>query len=60
MRRGLKVGQTRPTTNSNQLSRDLDSLVDQWSDASPEGKVQLVIAKLRLEDKAAREKREAV
>jgi hypothetical protein len=60
MRRGLKVGQIRPTTSSNQLSRDLDSILDQWSSASPEGKLQLVFAKLRLEDKAAREKREAV
>lgn len=60
MRRGLKVGQSRPATGSNQLSRDLDSLLDQWSDASQEGKLQLVLAKIRLEEKAAREKREAV
>jgi hypothetical protein len=60
MRRGLKVGQSRPATGSNNLSRDLDWLVDQWSDSSREGKVQLVLAKIRLEDKMDRQKREAV
>lgn len=51
MRRGLRPGQVRPTLRSTSMSRDLDWLVDRWEDSSPEVRMQLVLAKIRAEEK---------
>lgn len=51
MRRGLKVGQARPATQSRTMSRDLDWVLDQWRSSSPEARLQLVLAKIRQEEK---------
>ena len=55
MRRGLKIGQTRPSVVNNGMRRDLDWLVDQWQDASPEARLQLVLSKIRHEEKVPQE-----
>jgi len=55
MRRGLKVGQTRPAMQNNTMSRDLDWVLDQWRSSSPEVRQQLVLAKIRQEEKQSPE-----
>lgn len=50
MRRGIKVGQLRPTVHRNTMSRELDWLVDQWADSPADVKLQLVLAKIRAEE----------
>jgi hypothetical protein len=39
------------------MSRDLDWLVDQWREARPEDRVNLVLAKIRAEEKIREESR---
>lgn len=51
MRRGLKPWQTRPASSTNSMSKDLDWVLDQWKGSSQEVKLQLVLAKIRQEDK---------
>lgn len=51
MRRGLKPWQTRPAVGANTMSKDLDWVLDQWKGSSEEVKLQLVLAKIRQEDK---------
>lgn len=53
MRRGLRPWQTRPTYGTNSMSKDLDWVLDQWKGSSEEVKLQLVLAKIRQEDKDA-------
>ncbi len=60
MRRGLRFGQTRPSYHPNTLSRDLDWVLDQWRDSSPEVKMQLVLAKIRHEEKSEDESKKRV
>ena len=55
MRRGLKVGQARPVMQSSTMSRDLDWVLDQWRSSSPEARLQLVLAKIRQEEKLPHE-----
>ncbi|HWI50653.1 MAG TPA: hypothetical protein VNT01_00755 [Symbiobacteriaceae bacterium] len=55
MRRGLRVGQTRPAIQNNTMSRDLDWVLDQWRSSSPEVRQQLVLAKIRQEEKLSPE-----
>lgn len=56
MRRGLKIGQTRPTTPSNTLGHEYDWMLEQWKSSSPEVRQQLVLAKIRQEEQMAKEK----
>lgn len=53
MRRPIKnrppKAQVVPTT----MSRDLDWLVDQWRSSRPEDRLQIVLAKIRAEEKMA-------
>ncbi|HYF95226.1 MAG TPA: hypothetical protein VD969_23695 [Symbiobacteriaceae bacterium] len=55
MRRGLKIGQTRPVMQSSTMSRKLDWVLDQWRSSSPEARLQLVLAKIREEEKLPHE-----
>jgi hypothetical protein len=55
MRRGTRVGQARPAVQTSTMSRDLDWLLDQWHTTSPEGRLQLVLAKIRQEEKLLQE-----
>lgn len=55
MRRGLKAGQARPTVQTSTMSRDLDWVLDQWHSSTPEAKLQLVLAKIRQEEKMPHE-----
>jgi len=57
MRRGPRVGQTKPVMSNNTMSRELDWLLDQWQDSSPEARLQLVLAKIRQEEKLEEAKR---
>lgn len=61
MRRGLKVGQNRPAQQPSSMARELDWLLDEWRTSSPEARLQLVLAKIRQEDKlAGKAKQEAI
>lgn len=60
MRRGLKIGQNKPAAGNHSISRELDWLVDQWRSCSPEMRQQLVLAKIREEEKLDVKKEEAV
>lgn len=55
MRRGQRTGQAKPAPQTNTMSRDMDWLVDQWRTSSPENKLQLVLAKIRAEEKLPHE-----
>ncbi|HWI61932.1 MAG TPA: hypothetical protein VNT75_08850 [Symbiobacteriaceae bacterium] len=55
MRRGMKVGQARPVAQTSTMSRDLDWVLDQWRSSSPETRLQLVLAKIRQEEKLPHE-----
>ncbi|MDF2629698.1 MAG: hypothetical protein K0R39_3529 [Symbiobacteriaceae bacterium] len=55
MRRGHKVGQARPTVQTSTMSRDLDWVLDQWRSSTPEARLQLVLAKIRQEEKMPHE-----
>ncbi|MEW8978505.1 MAG: hypothetical protein AB2385_08890 [Symbiobacterium sp.] len=51
MRRPIKQRPIRPDYRSRRLSRELDWLVDQWQSSSPEERLQLVLAKIRAEER---------
>ncbi len=53
MRRPIKNRPQKPTFAATTMSRDLDFLVDQWRNSRPEDRVQIVLAKIRAEEKAA-------
>lgn len=55
MRRGQRIGQARPTVQTSTMSRDMDWLLDQWQASSAENKLQLVLAKIRQEEKLPHE-----
>lgn len=55
MRRGLRIGQARPEAQTRNLGRELDWVVDQWNSSSSENKLQLVLAKIRQEEKLPHE-----
>lgn len=51
MRRHNKFLQVRPSATTNVMSKDLDWVLDEWTTSSPEAKLQLVLAKIRHEEK---------
>lgn len=51
MRRYNKFLQARPSATTNSMSKDLDWVLDEWNTSSPEAKLQLVLAKIRHEEK---------
>lgn len=55
MRRGLRFRQDRTPVHNTGMSRDLDWVVDQWRASSPEMKLQLVLTKIRHEEKLPQE-----
>lgn len=55
MRRGLRNGQAKPSPQTSTMSRDMDWMLDQWRTSSPEHKLQLVLAKIRAEEKLPHE-----
>jgi hypothetical protein len=60
MRRGLKIGQTRPVMGTNHMGKEMDWLLDQWNESSQDVKLQLVLAKIRAEEKSTKEGQRAV
>lgn len=60
MRRRFQAGRNRPAVSNNQFSRDLDWLVDRWSESSPEVRLQLVLAKIRHEEKESEQQNRQV
>lgn len=53
MRRPIKQKPETPRYAPTTMSRDLDWLVDQWRTSSPEDRLQIVLAKIRAEEKIA-------
>lgn len=53
MRRPLRSKPQKPTYAPSTMSRELDWLVDQWRNTRPEDRLQVVLAKIRAEDKLA-------
>lgn len=53
MRRPIKQKPKRNSLTPSTMSRDLDWLVDQWRTSRPEDRLQLVLAKIRAEEKMA-------
>ena len=51
MRRPIKQRPVRPEYGHTTMSRDLDWLVDQWRTSRPEERVQIVLAKIRAEER---------
>lgn len=51
MRRPIKHRPVRPEYGPTTMSRDLDWLVDQWRMSRPEERVQIVLAKIRAEER---------
>lgn len=51
MRRRRPLNSKTPGATPSTMSRELDWLVDQWRDASPETRQQLVLEKIRREEK---------
>jgi hypothetical protein len=51
MRRSLRRVQVKPAAQSRTMTHEFDWMVDQWTGASPEMKLQLVLAKIRQEEK---------
>jgi hypothetical protein len=51
----MKLGQARPVMQTSTMSRELDWVLDQWRDSSPEVRLQLVLAKIRQEEKLPQE-----
>ncbi|HYG58227.1 MAG TPA: hypothetical protein VD902_09230 [Symbiobacteriaceae bacterium] len=59
MRRGLRIGQAKPAVQTRNLGRELDWVVDQWNDSSAETRLQLILAKIRQEEKLPHEPNKA-
>jgi hypothetical protein len=55
MRRGARIGQAKPEVQTSKMGRDMDWMLDQWNTSSPDGKLQLVLAKIRAEEKLLHE-----
>ncbi|MFZ5817752.1 MAG: hypothetical protein ACOY93_21070 [Bacillota bacterium] len=53
MRRPIKQKPQKISYAPTTMSRDLDWLVDQWRVSRPEDRVQIVLAKIRAEEKLA-------
>lgn len=51
MRRPIKNRPAKPTFSPSSMSRELDWLVDQWRSSKPEERLQIVLAKIRAEEK---------
>ncbi len=51
MRRPIRQRPIRPQHSPNTISRELDWLVDQWRVSSPEERLQIVLAKIRAEER---------
>jgi|GEM_PF-1431661 len=55
MRRPIKQRPVRPEFSTTTMSRELDWLVDQWQTSRPEERVQIVLAKIRAEERMEEE-----
>lgn len=55
MRRPMKIGQAKPAVATRTLGREMDWLLDQWNTASASDRLQLVLAKIRQEEKLPHE-----
>jgi hypothetical protein len=53
MRRPMKHRPQKLSHAPSSMSRDLDWLVDQWRASRPEERLQIVLAKIRAEEKIA-------
>lgn len=51
MRRPIKNRPAKPEFAPSSMSRELDWLVDQWRSSKPEERLQIVLAKIRAEEK---------
>lgn len=55
MRRPIRQRPVRPEHTHSTMSRELDWLVDQWRVSSPEERLQIVLAKIRAEERLEKE-----
>lgn len=53
MRRPMKHRSQKMSSAPSTMSRDLDWLVDQWISSRPEDRLQIVLAKIKAEEKMA-------
>jgi len=52
MRRPIRAKAPKANFAPTTMSRELDHLVDQWRNSRPEDRLQIVLAKIRAEEKA--------
>lgn len=60
MRRPIRQRPVRPEPASGTMSRELDWLVDQWQSSRPEERLQIVLAKIRAEERLEEERQKAL
>ncbi len=58
MRRPIRQRPIRPEYSPGTMSRELDWLVDRWQSSRPEERLQIVLAKIRAEERLEEERRE--